>query len=1073
MRTFIFLLCTTVFSFNVETTLAQEKVTIDADKVVTVDEVFEIIIDQTKYRFMYPEDLFKDMPKVQLKKGTIRMDKLINQTISFGSFNVVLAENYTILIKEAKTQQQIKVTGQVTDESNQPIPGATVLIKGTTKGTATDFDGTYSITVPNPENVLVFSALGFETQEITVGNQNTINVSFKEDISELDQVTINAGYYKTSEKLRTGNISSITKKEIELQPVSNPIAVLQGRMPGVNVTQTSGLPGAGFDIQIRGQNSIAAGNDPLYIVDGVPFASEPINYLQTSGILGGTISPLNGINPADIEKIEVLKDSDATSIYGSRGANGVVLITTKKGVSGKAKLNIHFNTSMGRVTQFLDMLETPQYLEMRREAFVNDGRTPGTSDYDVNGTWDQNRYTDWQKELIGGTAYRTMGQVSVSGGSNNTRYLMSGTYQKETTVFPGETGYKKGSVLLNLDHNSEDGRFNIHFSGNYVVDDNNLPAADLTRVSLNLAPNAPALYDDQGELNWENNTWNNPLADLESRFSSNSKTLITNSVISYAILEDLTIKANLGYTDSQMKDSRILPSTRYNPFYGADSRYSSVYQGTASRTSWIVEPQLQWKKDIGALKLDVLLGGTFQQQKQEQLGLYGSDYPSNELLDNISAASTLIINLDSDSEYNYQAVFGRINLNYNQKYILNFTGRRDGSSRFGTNRQFANFGAVGAAWLFSEERFIKESFPIISYGKLRGSYGTTGNDKIGDYQFLETYSLGSTNYDGVTVLSPSRLFNPNFGWERNEKLEIGLELGLWNDKVLLSSSYYRNRSSNQLVGIPMPGTTGFNSLQANLDATVQNTGLEIEASSRLVNTDKIRWNISLNLSFPENELLSFPGLEASTYANRLVVGYPLDIRKMYFSTGVDPATGIYQFRDYDQDGNISSPNDKQYIADFNPEFYGGLSNNFSIGSFEVDFLFQFTKQQNLNYLFNSGFSGSMANRPVDVLDRWRQDGDSATSQIYTTGSNSQAVSAFFRYSDSNKAVSDTSYIRLKTMSIGYNVPSRYMKGMNCRVYLQGQNLLTWTSYKWGDPEFVGGGRLPQLRQFTLGTQITF
>uniref|UniRef100_UPI000D3A2A9D SusC/RagA family TonB-linked outer membrane protein n=1 Tax=Flagellimonas amoyensis TaxID=2169401 RepID=UPI000D3A2A9D len=844
-----------------------------------------------------------------------------------------------------------------------------------------------------------------------------------------------------------------------------------------------------------GPPRVAQFNPPkvVYYARFLHFASDPINNTQTSGILGGSISPLNGINPADIEKVEVLKDADATAIYGSRGANGVVLITTKKGRSGKAEVNIHLNTSLGRVTRFMALLNTPQYLEMRREAFANDG----TEDYpanahDVNGNWDQGRYTDWQKELIGGTVHRTMAQASVSGGSNGTRYLMSGTYQRENTVFPGESGYQKGSVLLNLDHSSEDGRFKLHFSGNYVLDDNDLPAADLTFTSRTLAPNAPALYDDYGELNWAENTWNNPLADLESRFSSNSKTLTTNGVATYKVFKGFMAKLNMGYTDTRMRDSRVLPSTRYNPYFGADSRYSVVYKGNASRASWILEPQLQWQGRAKGLKLDVLVGSTFQQEEKEQLGLYGEGFSSNHLLGDISAANFMDVEgfssnhllgdisaanfMDVDrnthDSYRYQAVFGRINLNYQKKYILNLTGRRDGSSRFGPGRQFANFGAIGAAWLFSEESLIKGAFPFLSFGKLRGSYGTTGNDQIGDYQFFESYSLGGVNYDGIETLVPSRLFNPDFGWERNDKLEVGLELGLWRDRILLAGNYYRNRSSNQLVGIPMPGTTGFTSLQANLDAVVQNRGFELEITSRLWDSPKFKWKLGMNLSIPNNKLISFPGLEASTYANRLVVGEPLGIRKLYLSTGVDPATGVYRFRDYDGDGVISAPNDQQWIGDVSPDYFGGIVNSFGIGPFAMDFLIQFNKQQNWNYIFNGSYPGLMSNKPIDVLDRWRETGDNGPIQRYTTGRNTLAVQGFNRYSSSNMALSDASYVRLKTISLVYDLPNKD-RGMDCTLYLQGQNLLTITGYRWGDPEFVGGGRLPPLRQIALGTKLTF
>ncbi|HEX9600012.1 MAG TPA: carboxypeptidase-like regulatory domain-containing protein, partial [Mariniflexile sp.] len=337
MRTFIFLFCTALFSFTPKHALSQnEKIVIDEDKVVTVDEVFKIVKAQTDYIFIYYGDLFKDFPKVELKKGVIRLNKLLSQSLSFGDLNVVFTKDNSILIKEKTSRpeaQQRSVSGTVTNQAGLPLPGATVLIKGTNTGTTTNFDGSYILTIPNPENVLVVSFLGFETQEITVGNQTTIHVSLKERISALDEVTINAGYYRTSERERTGSISKMEAKTIEKQPVNNPLAAMQGYLPGVNITQDSGLPGGGFNIEIRGSNFIdengssGTKNNPLYIVDGVPYGSElrDIEGITAASLVsgqllpGGNISPLNLINPSNIESIEVLKDADATAIYGSRG----------------------------------------------------------------------------------------------------------------------------------------------------------------------------------------------------------------------------------------------------------------------------------------------------------------------------------------------------------------------------------------------------------------------------------------------------------------------------------------------------------------------------------------------------------------------------------------------------------------------------------------------------------------------------------------------------------------------------------------------------------------------------------
>ena len=511
MRTLVLLFCVATFGLTPKESMSQ-RIMIDADKTVSVDEVFRIIKSQTKeYMFIYHEGLLKDLPKVELKKGTIRMDKLINKSLSKANLNVVVTKNNTILIKERKKNEQQQVSGTVTDQAGTPILGVTIMVKGTTLGTATDFDGNYSITVPSPDHVLVFTSVGYATQEITVGNQTIVNIKLKEGVQELDEVVLNAGYYKTSQRQATGSIAKLDAKTIAKQPVSNPIAAMQGYLPGVNIVQNTGVPGGGYDIQIRGQNFINGTTDPLFIIDGVPFGSQTLGSNDVSrDILNGGISPLNSINPNDIESIEVLKDADATAIYGSRGANGVVLITTKKGKEGKTQFQANLSSTLGQVSNFLDLMNTEQYLETRMEGIVNDGVEAYLEDplylnfYFPDLVWGDSRYTDWQKELIGGTAFRHNAQLSVTGGNAQTQFLISGSYQKETTVFPGDANYKKATVHSNINHQSNDNRFKINFSAIYSNEKNKLPRTDFTNKAYTLPPNAPELYDEDGNLNWEN-----------------------------------------------------------------------------------------------------------------------------------------------------------------------------------------------------------------------------------------------------------------------------------------------------------------------------------------------------------------------------------------------------------------------------------------------------------------------------------------------------------------------------------------------------------------------------------------
>ncbi|MBJ7881624.1 SusC/RagA family TonB-linked outer membrane protein [Gelidibacter salicanalis] len=968
--------------------------------------------------------------------------------------------------------QDLLVSGQVTD-GQLPISGANVLIKNSNTGVVSDFDGRYTITA-RPTDSLQISYLGYTTLTIPIQNRSTINITLQEDATALGEVQINAGYYTTTDREKTGSIARVTAKDMETQPITNPLAALQGRMAGVNITQNSGIPGGGFNIQIRGINSLRSnGNAPLYIVNGVPYSSQSLgSSLTSSGLLASATSPLNSINPSDIESIEVLKDADATAIYGSRGANGVVLITTKSGTSEKTAFSLQAFTSLGKVSSKMEMMDTGQYLAMRREAYANDGITSyPVNAYDINGVWSQTKNTDWAKELIGGTAYIKNLRAGMSGGNQQTRFLLSGTYRTESTVFPGDDTYAQAAVQSSVSHRSINDRFKVDLTLNYASNKSNIQANDLTTQAYRLAPNAPALYNEDGSLNWENGTFENPLANGLGKYTNRSKNLIANAVLSYSLAPNLEFRTSLGYNDMDLKEARTWPSTVYNPVYGVTSSSSILTLNGGTRNSWIVEPQLHWKHTWQDHELEVLLGTTFQSESTEMRTQRGTGFSSNGLINSIGAAATVQILAEQLSEYRYQAVFGRVNYKFKDRYIANLTGRRDGSSRFGPKNRFANFGAIGAAWIFSREKFLEKS-SFLSFGKLRGSYGTTGSDQIGDYQFLDTYSVSNNLYNGVAGLQPTRLFSPNFGWETNTKVELAAELGFLKDRITLSSAWYQNRSSNQLVGIPLPATTGFNNIQANLDAVILNRGLEMELRTLNIDKKALSWSTTANLTIPNNRLLRFDGLEGSTYANTYVIGEPVDIIKGYHFTGIDADSGIYQFEDYNGDGLITSA-DRQFISDVSPQWFGGLNNRIAYKNWELEVLFQFVRQDGRNYIYSSNLPGTMTNMPIEVLDHWPANGENAEIQRYTTGLNSKAFSAYFRYRTSNAAISDASYIRLKSLSLTYKIPKNLLGPVSGSIYLQGQNLWTLTNYKGADPENQSLTFLPPLRQLTMGTIFNF
>ena len=980
------------------------------------------------------------------------------------------------------TQAQTRTISGTVTSSNQPLSGVFISQKGSDQVTTTNEKGTYRLEVTAENSILLFRHPEYAEQQITVSNQSVININLEPKVQRIEEVILNAGYYKVRAKENTGSISKVTSKEIENQPVTNVLSAVQGRMAGVNITQNSGNAGGGFDIQIRGRNSLrnplnslTDGNQPLYVIDGVPQAGQLGSQYSTGILPLNNINPLNAINPNDIETIEILKDADATAIYGSRGGNGVVLVTTKKGKATPVRFNLNTSQSFSQVANRLEMMNSTQYLGMRKEAFANMGITnfPANA-YDVNGKWDQNRYTNWQDALIGGTAENSSIQLSVSGGSERNSFSVSTAHQDQTSVFPGDHHYKVNTFSGNYSHRSVDQRFSLAFSNLFSTVSNNTLNTDYTNRALNLAPNAPALYDAAGNLNWQNNTFNNPLAQLNATYSNKTKQMSQNLNTSYRIGGDFTVKLNAGLNVQDLEEYSLLPNTIYNPAFpvGSSPAYSNAYRAESSVFSYLVEPQVNWLKKKGRSEFNVLAGFTFQESVTKSSSVSGQGFTSNSLLYNIAAATTVTTSPFSEIQYRYAAAFARANYQFDSKYILNLTARRDGSSRFGPNNRFANFGAVGAAWILSKENFLKDR-SWLSFAKLRGSYGLTGSDAIGDFEYTDTYTAGYYSYNGIPGLYPSRLYNPNFSWEKTNKLEAALELAFFDNRIQLTSAWYRNRSSNQLVGIPLPSMTGFSSFLGNLGATVENRGFELELSGSPVKSQNWEWTSAFNISLPKNELIAFPGLETSTYANRYVIGESINAVKLFQYEGIDQQTGEYQFTDFNNDGKITTTDDAKAIRTLGPVYFGGWQNTLRYGKFNLSVLFQFVKQDGYNYFRTMNAPGLMLNQPVEFLNVWSANNPNGIVMPYTTGGDDVTNMLTEHLKNSTAALGDASFVRLKNVQLNYEIPLKNSLVSKAQVYVQGQNLWTWTKYFGLDPEFVTSGFLPPLKTLSVGVQLTF
>ncbi|HEY6900556.1 MAG TPA: SusC/RagA family TonB-linked outer membrane protein, partial [Puia sp.] len=698
MRLTIFLL--TAAFLNVSATGVSQTISFSGTN-VSLKKVFSEVKKQTGYVFTYTDNILAGTTTVSIRARDLSLPQFLDQvfanqpiayTIEFKTiflFRRITPELFAPPVPAPDQAPPIIVRGRIVSEEGAPLAGASIMVKGGKTATTTDADGGFSINAEEG-HILRISYVGYQEKMVKVGpaGNGIMVITLLRSEAALNDVTVSTGYWSTTKKLSTGNISKVTSKEIERQPVTNPLQAMQGRMPGIYINQSTGLPGSGFQVRIRGVNSLNNGNDPLYVVDGVPFLSTSMSNDNTSGALYQSgvnaqgISPLNSINPNDIESIEVLKDADATAIYGSRGANGVVLITTKKGRPGKAKIDLNARSGISEVLHKIQLMNTRQYVAMRMEAVANDGNGIQPGEYDINGKWDQSRSTDWQEVLIGGKAKMTDINASISGGNNETRFLFGMGYNDQGTVFPGDNTAGRYSTHFSVSHISADKKFTTNLSTSYSYGKNNIVSSDLTGIATTLAPDAPRLYGDDGKLNWEGSTWSNPVAQLGNRFNSNTYNLLTNLELGYEVLKSVRLKTTVGLNDIRNEERNTFSSDTYNPAYGMTSDNSSLSTATGTRRSWIVEPQLTWDSKAGKGKLALLLGGTYQYQVSESQQNYYNGFPSNELINNPQAAVRATLNAYAYNQYHYAALYGRINYNWDDRYIVNLTGRRDGSSRF-------------------------------------------------------------------------------------------------------------------------------------------------------------------------------------------------------------------------------------------------------------------------------------------------------------------------------------------------------------------------------------------------------
>jgi TonB-linked SusC/RagA family outer membrane protein len=1034
---------------------------------------------------------------------------------------------FSLLSFQAQAQNRT-IKGTVTDSKGAPLTGVSVRLKGTVTASMTNTAGEYSITVPGKQAVLVFSYISFISQERDAGDSTTINVVLKEDEIKLNEIVV-VGYGEQKKKLLSTSISSLNAKQLQDRLVATPAEAMAGQVAGVNISQASGDPGSAPVIQVRGIGSIGAGNIPLFVVDGYPLNS-PDNF--------------NQINPADIESIQVLKDAASAAIYGSRGGNGIIIVTTKRGAPGTTKFNFTANTGQQRVAKKIDVLSKDQYVDYVRDAFINGGKTVPAIYNDPS----QLTNTNWQDQIFR-TGIQENYALSASGGTDKLRFNITGSYYKQNGIIK-VTDFERYTLRAGIDASlTKKLKLSFNIAPSYATNDQTATGGGLNNATINgigvnptgiggtvlsaiLQPpilpvrnpngdysNVPVILSGNGQI-FNGNPYN-PVAVLDLyKDRTTTGRLLSNTALNYEIIKGLTFKTSLGFEAIINNRNWFVPSTLMsdnaptanlsNPVLG--NVRARVTQGT--NYNWVSENTLNYTRVFNKdHNLSLLAGYSFQRNTYNEGSQYGQNGTTTNSIVEYPTNAGIILGSVGYSANALVSEFGRANYSYKDKYLFSASVRRDGSSRFGTNKQYAVFPAFSAAWRIGEEKFI-QNLSYISEFKIRSSYGVTGNNNIGDYSSQSyaqqvNYVFGANAGTQVFGFSPSSLANQDLTWETNKQLDFGIELGFLQDRIYLTVDAYRRVTSNLLLSRGVPAILGFATNILSNIGEVRNNGLEI-ALKTVNTTGRFKWTTDMNISFTRNKVLSltddgsFVGYDAAfgyTNSIRVVPGEPISSFYGYKQIGVykdanDVANsakwaaggsnpGDIKYADINKDGKIDA-GDITNIGSPLPKFTYGMTNRFNYANFELSFLLQGSygnKILNAADRYTNYYNGSF-NVRTNALNRWRSPddpGDGMTPRA--TNPNPSSVSVV-----STRNIFDGSFLRVRNVTLGYSLPSNWLRSLkvsSARIYLTGENLLTFTHYFGYNPEVnvwagssqprygVDQGTYPVARTVSLGLNVGF
>ncbi|PRY40039.1 TonB-linked SusC/RagA family outer membrane protein [Spirosoma oryzae] len=975
---------------------------------------------------------------------------------------------WLISIQGIRAQSSVEhlLKGVVRAKDGDVLPGSSVVFKGQTRGTSTDGNGAFSLDV-KAADVLVVSAIGYQSTEVTVGNQSSIIVTLNESASQLNEVVI-VGYGTQDRKDLVGAVSQVNADEIKNRPVASFDQQLQGRAAGVQVAANTGVPGDGIFFRIRGTTSINASNDPLYVVDGVFVNNQSLQKITTQGQAN---NPLADINPADIESISILKDAEATAIYGARAANGVVLITTKRGAyNSKPKVSLNLSGGQAWAPKLWDLVTGPEHATIINEAWINDGKSAATRPFRPKseggrGLPEEQPIYDRLGDIFRTGALQNY-DLSVAGGNANTRYYIGGGYTSQQATLR-TNDFNRASFKLNLDQDITDrikiGTSNILSQSkrtNARVGDG--PQGGILQAALHTPTYLPKFNDDGTYAKWAGFDNLDVLINNTDMHSISTR-YIGNIYGEYEIIKGLKLRSSwsLDYNNYDEYEYWNTLTNRGSASKGLAT--SSI----STNTIWINEQTLNYRRAFGSQHtFSALLGNTLQGNVSTQTFAQGTNFPSDAFRQIASASVTTASS--NRYAYNLTSFFGRVDYSFARKYFLEASLRADASSKFAEGKRWGYFPSVGVAWQLKQENFLKD-VGFLSDLKLRASVGYTGNQNGIDNYAARGLWGGGFNYQDSPGTFPVQLANPNLKWETTRQANIGLNIGLLNNRIGLELNAYHKYTYDLLLQVPLAQSSGFASIYQN-NGAVSNRGLEFAVNSLNINRGGLQWNTSFNIATNINriEQLSIP-VDASYSAERMQQGQPFHAFYVYKQLYVDPQTGNAVYEDVNKDGQITA-NDRQFYGSALPTLFGGLNNTLSYKGFDLSVFFNFqtgNKVYNSNRFFQESGGTRDERRAINKnqLNRWQKPGDiTDVPRVTTIGTN-------YNLSPISRFVEDGSFLRLNSLVIGYTIPKAILNRIgiaSARVYYSGSNLWLLSRYQGPDPE-VNVTANPTTQGYDLGT----